>query len=315
MTEILTQSELLHQQIKNQGKLLVLKSVTGGMRKIIENHFELEVGGFLHNWFDLIGRIAISKGVIYRAANHARIIQSTPEINQGQKDQWIEKSLTDLFNPLVDEVLDRHEWNDFVKDWKKFLLMGYNQGGMTALQTMGFAAKTKHEVQKAVDDSGVITFELEDGEIIDSLNNRPVLYGSGIKAETITAARRIIKEEIYEGKGSMETAMKKLSTGEGVIEWMALRIAQTETQAAFSKAMYDTFSRSGVQKQSWLTVGDNRVRPQHVENEAAGPIEIGKPFPSGQLHPGDGILSIRCRCSTIPDLSDSKLVLQPWDGR
>jgi hypothetical protein len=45
-----------------------------------------------------------------------------------------------------------------------------------------------------------------------------------------------------------------------------------------------------------LTAGDDRVRPSHVDNAAAGWIEIDDPFPSGDMRfPSDP----GCRCATM----------------
>ena len=59
----------------------------------------------------------------------------------------------------------------------------------------------------------------------------------------------------------------------------------------------------GVEKQDWVTAGDEVVRDPHVAEGAGPPVKLGEPFPvTGLLYPGhiDGAAEqvINCRCTT-----------------
>jgi hypothetical protein len=193
----------------------------------------------------------------------------------------------------------------------------YELGAVTALQAMGFSASSrrvedlrqKTEVKKA---AGDIVFEITDQEITDVIENRIIVQGTATSEAVIQDARRQIRDRVYLGAESTQDVAQALKTTEGFPLWYANRISRTEAQQAYQLGMYNTFQRSGVKKHAWVTVGDDRVRPEHTDNEAAGPIKVGAFFPSGEQYPGQS--SPNCRCTLQPDLSDPKLVLEPWDG-
>lgn len=82
-------------------------------------------------------------------------------------------------------------------------------------------------------------------------------------------------------------------------------IARTETNAALSEGSFQRGKAMGVNGKSWLTVGDDRVRASHRENEAAGVIPYDKPFPSGDMHP-PGVDGYNCRCVLVPEMLPEK---------
>lgn len=78
----------------------------------------------------------------------------------------------------------------------------------------------------------------------------------------------------------------------------AATIARTETGHVLSKASNDAYNQSSViTGKEWITVGDDKVRPEHVENNG---VIVGKggTFPSGEQYPADH--SINCRCVLAP---------------
>lgn len=166
------------------------------------------------------------------------------------------------------------------------------------------------EVSKA---AGTFTFSLTDAEILAALEERVTFTSIDTAARLLEDARRMIRDHLILGREGTHQVASRIADATGVAQWRALRIARTETSAVFNKASYDMFRRSGVKRHTWNTVGDDRVRDQHVRNDNVT-VDIGAPFPSGQTHPGEGPLSVNCRCSLTPDLSDKSIILEPWDG-
>lgn len=80
----------------------------------------------------------------------------------------------------------------------------------------------------------------------------------------------------------------------------AKTIARTETGYVLSKATNDAYTQSSVVTgKEWITVGDDKVRPEHVENDGQI-IGKGGVFSSGEEYPAQH--SINCRCAIAPAL-------------
>lgn len=75
-------------------------------------------------------------------------------------------------------------------------------------------------------------------------------------------------------------------------------IARTETGHVLSKASHDAYQQSSViTGMEWISVGDNKVRPEHQDNNGQI-VPKGGTFPSGERYPADH--SINCRCVLAP---------------
>ena len=70
--------------------------------------------------------------------------------------------------------------------------------------------------------------------------------------------------------------------------------------------------RSGIQRHGWAATLDGKTRDEHKMNHAHV-VEVGAPFPNGQLRVGEGTASqvINCRCSNygLPEGT-----IDPWHG-
>lgn len=73
--------------------------------------------------------------------------------------------------------------------------------------------------------------------------------------------------------------------------------AWTETNRAMSAAALAGYAESGFDASEWMTALDQRVCPKCGRNEDAGPVPLGEPYPSGDLHPPG---HPRCRCAPLP---------------
>jgi len=301
------QSELLWKS----SKLIVLKSYLRGHAAKNETQFQSQVFEFLGNWYAKLVQMLAAGGIFEKARVQGELLNKM-SLTTEERTKLAEERSAALFSPIVDRLLDQPERKDLIQLLHDFSLDQYEEGAITALQSMGFTVLAKRESQKA--EGKTVQFGLEDKHLLSTLENRAIKHGNGVFAETIQDARKVIRDVVFINGGSVDQAAQALVKSTKIPEWRALKIARTETQQAFNGAMFDTFGRSGVKAKKWITVGDARVRPEHTLNEGAGWIPIASPFPSGQMHPGDGTLSINCRCSLIPDLSDPNILIQPWDG-
>ena len=299
-----------------QRRLFVMRTATEGTRIRLERRFANEFGQYLQKLQVALSRLFIDEGTLRLAQRQAFLIKKLP---YKERDLKIRDVLEDVFNPMAWRDLQyTKESRNIAAVYRKWVRVMYDMGAVTSLRMMGIRATSpvldrfekRIEKSKAVSFESLV-FELSDDEVLYWLDNRAYQFGKGIAEETIKEARRLVGQEIYRGNATIQEVAMKMK---GVNEARALRIARTETQQAFNTASYDMHKRSGVKTHQWWAVGDTRTRPEHNFNDGAV-VKVGEPFPSGQLHPGEGANSINCRCSVTPDLSSADIMLEPWTGK
>ena len=99
----------------------------------------------------------------------------------------------------------------------------------------------------------------------------------------------------------------------GTLNWMAKRIAQTETTRAFNQATHQGYLKSSVvNKRQWVTTSSN-PRDAHAEAAASDPVGLDDPFiVDGEelMYPGDSSGSpenvIGCQCFVMPVIGKFK---------
>lgn len=84
-------------------------------------------------------------------------------------------------------------------------------------------------------------------------------------------------------------------------DWSVSRsrtVAQTETTNAFESAQQDAWIEAEVERNRWLSMRDDRVRPEHdlLDGEE---VKVGEEFSNGLSHPSEP----NCRCSLLPVLA------------
>jgi uncharacterized protein with gpF-like domain len=52
----------------------------------------------------------------------------------------------------------------------------------------------------------------------------------------------------------------------------------------------------------WMTSEDDKVRPEHMENEDAGSIPIAEPFPGTGDEYAPSTVDINCRCTSTTEI-------------
>lgn len=299
-----------------QSRVVLFKSATSGFRMTLERRYAKAAEAAFGKWYTEISRLLVASGTLEALAPQARLVQNSSLGREG-KIRAANTFILAATLRLSDFVPQMQGRRDLEKIMQFRNMQAYNLGAVTALESMGFRARSSfldRTESKALEEEELIVFGLTDEEIIDQLMNRPVLVGASTSKVAIENTRRMIRDELFTARASIAEAVERIAASEGIKEWQALRITRTETQVAINSAANAMYGRSGVKKKSWLTVGDHRVRAAHVTNEADGPIPFNKPFSSGQMHPGDGAQSVNCRCSLEADLSDPSILLEPWDG-
>jgi hypothetical protein len=302
--------------LRCRSRIAVAKAATQGLRTELEREFELQLRGFLHRWYRSISAGLRSSGFYTSTEAAARLLQQLATSSRDLKERS-DELLQIALEPLQDELLKSRELQTLVRYLRIYDHRMYDLGAVTGLKTIGVTATSsrielskRRLVSKA---AGDFEFSLTDTELVAALENRATVVGAGITADLVGDVRRLVRDNVFLGNQSTTEIARTVAAASGIPQWRALKIARTEAQVAFNSALAESYRRSGVKKITWITVGDNRVREGHQDNDGAT-VEIGKSFPNGQVHPGDGVDSINCRCSISADLSDPNILLKPWDG-
>lgn len=86
-------------------------------------------------------------------------------------------------------------------------------------------------------------------------------------------------------------------------EYKGKQIARTETGYAQSLATQEAYEQSSVVAgKEWITAGDEKVRDEHLDNEAQGVIPKNATFSNGEMYPAQH--TINCRCVIAPALGE-----------
>jgi hypothetical protein len=318
----LSDAQLEARLIDKTQKLLITKAVSGDFRLGIEKAFSDDTNAILRRVMIKLSQTLRDEGYLELFSKQARLINMS-FTRQRDRRRELNNVIRSHLMDLVGFVYDLSERRAFQRIHRLHTRMAYEYGAITALRSMGFGARSerlenyeRNLVKKAAfAPEDVIEFGLSDEEVLFWLESGTAAGAETFTTAALTNARLIISENLVLGGMGIDETATLIGSSLDLKDYQALRIARTETQVAFNSAMNDQYVRSKVTKRQWLTVGDRRVRPAHVMNEAAGLIEYPKPFPNGAMHPGEGPDSINCRCSIQADLSDPEILIEPWDGQ
>ena len=121
----------------------------------------------------------------------------------------------------------------------------------------------------------------------------------GIAAQRVDELAAVLADGLERGAspGEIATALRGIVANPS---W-ANTVAWTETARAQGAAASEVYRQRGVARNEWMTAHDQRVCVRCAANEAAGPVDVGTAFPSGETYPPG---HPRCRCALIPTLDD-----------
>lgn len=165
----------------------------------------------------------------------------------------------------------------------------YTDGGQETLQDLFRAQKG---VNKALDDF------FADPVLLQAIAERVELFSESIIKTTYDILQRKIREGVENGDGIDKIGRSIRDYYTDMEVKRARTIARTETGFILSKATNDAYMQSSiVTGKEWITVGDEKVRDEHVENDGVI-VAKGGVFPSGEEYPAHK--SINCRCVLAP---------------
>lgn len=153
-----------------------------------------------------------------------------------------------------------------------------------------------------------IAFDLENPRALAYAHNRAATQVTRINEATRQALRRVITDGIREGQSYSQIAQRirerfremRTPWPQKHIRDRAEAIAIYEVGDAYEAgnqaAAEELAAWGATMEKAWITVGDERVRPEHRANEAAGWIGLDARFPSGHMRPPT---DPGCRCTTI----------------
>ncbi len=198
--------------------------------------------------------------------------------------------------------------NDFIFDleeWTDGLQVEFGKAGREALNTAG--KQCFKEVGR--DDP----FTMPPAKALAYLKSRENFF-TNIADEVHAQILDALEEGFQSGDTTDELAARIRAEFSGISKQRSLRIAMTETSAAYGAARQEALEQAGIQYKEWLTSGNENVRPSH--QAAQGQIVgVNEPFIVGGasiMHPGDGSLGappeeiINCHCVGVASEGPAK---------
>jgi hypothetical protein len=226
------------------------------------------------------------------------------------------ETIREQFTAAVDKV-DFDLTQDELDELEEALQAAAEDSGLRAFAQIGLGAGD------AVLSGAVPTSAEVGGAIFDKISERAVQFASenaadlvsGVSDVTKTSVRAAIAEGLAAGERYTDLIARVGAIGAFSADRAAL-IGETELAMANSHGALTGFFEAkeiGIDvKKVWVTAGGLERRCSVcLSNEAAGPIELSAPFPSGDMtspaHP-------RCRCLTTASVDDDAAKISPKGG-
>ncbi len=144
------------------------------------------------------------------------------------------------------------------------------------------------------------SFDLKNPRAVEYIKSRGAENVKGINDTTREALRNIIAKATEDSKSYTEIAALIRAAFSEMAKWRAQLIAVTEVGNAYeagNRVLVNDLIDGGLEmEKSWLTVGDDRVDPECIENEAEGWIPVDQLHKSGHDQP---LAHPRCRCTEL----------------
>lgn len=137
-----------------------------------------------------------------------------------------------------------------------------------------------------------------DTVLLSAIEGRVDFFTSSIVDTTFEILKNKIVDGIKEGHSVDKIAAGIKEYFDDMSTKRARTIAQTETGFVLGKATNDAYAQSAVVTgKEWITVGDEKVREEHVMNDGVV-VGKGEAFPNGEHFNGEH--TINCRCVIAP---------------
>lgn len=136
-------------------------------------------------------------------------------------------------------------------------------------------------------------FNVQNPKLVEVLKDRSTYLINSVDDTTKKWLADLISKAKEERLTNAEIAELIRDKAPEISKVRAALIAETEVANAIGIVEMQTSLKNGLKKWRWVTSRDDRVDYICLANEAAGYVEIGKSFPSGDAHVPS---HPRCRC-------------------
>jgi HK97 family phage portal protein len=223
---------------------------------------------------------------------------------EGEERLYISK-LRDYFNEQEKRVLANIR--KYGKAYKKVSLFLFSlfewDEKITDLMEPLAKASIKNGAETLIEDFSLgISFDITSPFIPEFFKGREMLI-TNINRETFEQLKNTLEEGLANGE-----TIKELSNRVGNVYDVARGsrsklIARTEVNTANNFGHMEAMRQAEIEKKEWVTAGDEKVRDEHVQNEADGCIGRNDTFSgTGESYPGEP----NCRCVVTPCLDELK---------
>jgi HK97 family phage portal protein len=151
-----------------------------------------------------------------------------------------------------------------------------------------------------------VSFTLKNPRVAAAIRTRVTKLAGDVSDTTVARIRAAIEQGRADGKTAAQIAgLIRESTFGEIGKARALTIARTETFGALNEGEMLAARESGVaQSKRWMSQDIGDARERHQQEEAAGWVALGAPFPvTGKQYPHDGVggakEDVNCRCGLL----------------
>lgn len=173
------------------------------------------------------------------------------------------------------------------------------------------------ELYELLDQDFDFNFELKDKNLLDVLEQKAqeISYITDLTYETIFT---ILVSGFYLGTNTPEMVRSDIiNYMEDYANTRADYISILETTFSSDKATNDTANKMKAARKSWITMGDEKVRPQHRLNQLGGSRLLHETFAGGPMEYSpsqcESYFNCRCAIALYPDENSPANLL--WNGR
>lgn len=136
--------------------------------------------------------------------------------------------------------------------------------------------------------------------VMNVLSKRATFLAENASGTSWDKIKKIVSAGIENGDGRDVIARSLRKLFNDMSTTRARTIAQTEGTVVSNIGLQESFKQSPVVVgKKWLSAGDDKVRPEHAENDEQIVDKDGA-FPNGEHYPGEH--SINCRCVIAPTI-------------
>ncbi len=195
----------------------------------------------------------------------------------------------DLFWWKYPPGIEKQNW---LSDWLFAEMMWRRRFSKEARPFIGGVFETVGEAE-LTDLAVGIDFDINNPRAQKWLGTRLEEYSKSVNSTTIDSIKRTLREGVAVGESIPELQKRVQKVFDGSSKYRAQMISRTETITASNQGSLEAYRQSGVvEKKTWLTAGDERVRPEHaaMNGETVG---LEKTFSNGLMVPGEP----NCRCT------------------